>query len=58
MEIKMFDKMIAFNFANLDYEISNDGILLMGRSCNCDCNCDNCDNGKDCDCDTCDCKNT
>lgn len=58
MELNFFEKMIAFDFANL-YSVSNSGsVLLMGDSCKCDCNCDNCDNGYDCDCDTCDCKNT
>ena len=56
MELNFFEKMIAFDFANI-YSVSNSGsVLLMGDSCNCDCNCDNCDNGYDCD--TCDCKNT
>lgn len=58
MESNMLEKMIAFDFANLDCELNSGGVLLMGRSCNCDCNCDNCDNGTDCNCNSCDCKNT
>ena len=54
----LFEKMIAFDFANLECKVGNGDVLMMGKTCDCDCNnsCD-CDNGEDCDCDGCDCNN-
>ena len=56
IDIINHDRIVVYDFSNLNLEETSKGNCFGCDVCDCDCNCDcdNCDSCNNCDCDVCD----